>query len=53
VRTLEDLKKMVSAGATRIGASASVRIMEEAQRGGPAAAGLPAPRAPLSPALTY
>ncbi len=30
VRSLEDLKKMVSAGATRIGASASVRIMEEA-----------------------
>jgi deoxyribose-phosphate aldolase len=32
VRTLEDLKKMVSAGATRIGASASVKIMEEARR---------------------
>ncbi len=31
VRTLEDLKKMVSAGATRIGASASVRILEEAR----------------------
>jgi deoxyribose-phosphate aldolase len=30
VRTLEDLKKMVCAGATRIGASASVRIMEQA-----------------------
>jgi deoxyribose-phosphate aldolase len=30
IRTLEDLKKMVSAGATRIGASASVRIMEQA-----------------------
>jgi deoxyribose-phosphate aldolase len=30
VRTLDDLKKMVSAGATRIGASASVKIMEEA-----------------------
>ena len=30
VRNLDDLKKMVSAGATRIGASASVRIMEEA-----------------------
>ena len=30
VRTLEDLKKMVTAGATRIGASASVKIMEEA-----------------------
>ena len=30
VRTLDDLKKMVCAGATRIGASASVRIMEQA-----------------------
>lgn len=30
VRTLEDLKKMVCAGATRIGSSASVRIMEQA-----------------------
>ena len=30
VRNLEDLKKMVSAGATRIGASASVKIMEQA-----------------------
>jgi deoxyribose-phosphate aldolase len=30
VRTLEDLKKMVCAGATRIGASASVKIMEQA-----------------------
>jgi len=31
IRTLEDLAKMVSAGATRIGASASVRILEEAR----------------------
>lgn len=30
IRTLEDLKKMVAAGATRIGASASVKIVEEA-----------------------
>lgn len=37
IRTLEDFKKMVSAGATRIGASASVRILEEA-RALPAAA---------------
>jgi deoxyribose-phosphate aldolase len=29
IRTLADLKAMVAAGATRIGASASVRIMEE------------------------
>jgi len=50
VRSLEDVKKMVSAGATRIGASASVRIMEEAQKGdappaAPPAAGSPAPQA--------
>ncbi len=30
VRSLEDVKKMVCAGATRIGASASVKIMEQA-----------------------
>src|SRR5207253_5123578 len=30
VRTLEDLKKMTAAGATRIGASASVNIVEAA-----------------------
>jgi deoxyribose-phosphate aldolase len=30
VRNLDDLKKMVCAGATRIGASASVKIMEQA-----------------------
>jgi deoxyribose-phosphate aldolase len=30
VRSFEDLKKMVCAGATRIGASASVKIMEQA-----------------------
>jgi deoxyribose-phosphate aldolase len=30
VRSFEDLKKMVRAGATRVGASASVKIMEEA-----------------------
>ena len=28
IRTLEDLKKMMAAGATRIGASASVKIIE-------------------------
>src|SRR5580704_9875830 len=31
IRTLEDLKNMAAAGATRIGASASVKIMETAQ----------------------
>jgi deoxyribose-phosphate aldolase len=30
VRSLEDLQKMVAAGATRIGASASVKILEQA-----------------------
>jgi len=30
VRTFDDLKKMVCAGATRIGASASIKIMEQA-----------------------
>jgi deoxyribose-phosphate aldolase len=33
VRTLEDLKKMVEAGATRIGASAGVKIVEQARAG--------------------
>ena len=32
IRTLEDLESMVRAGATRIGASAGVTIMQEAQR---------------------
>ncbi len=49
IRSLEDLKKMVQAGATRIGASASVRILEEARRGEErpraAAAAAPAPAA--------
>ncbi|MDH7489357.1 MAG: deoxyribose-phosphate aldolase [Anaerolineae bacterium] len=31
IRTLEALRRMVAAGATRIGASASVKIMQEAQ----------------------
>jgi deoxyribose-phosphate aldolase len=33
VRTLEDVQKMVQAGATRIGASASVKIIEQARAG--------------------
>jgi len=40
IRTLEDLKKMVAAGASRIGASASVRIMQEVTA--QAKAGVPA-----------
>jgi deoxyribose-phosphate aldolase len=44
VRTFEDLKKMVCAGATRIGASASVKIMEQAA--GAAASSTPTADAP-------
>jgi deoxyribose-phosphate aldolase len=33
IRTFDDVKKMVSAGATRIGASASVKIIEQARGG--------------------
>jgi deoxyribose-phosphate aldolase len=36
IRTLEDLRKMMSAGATRIGASASVKILQEAAGAPPA-----------------
>ena len=51
IRTLEDLKKMVSAGATRIGASASVKIMEQALEPPvpPIAAAQPTP----APAASY
>jgi len=49
VRTLDDVKKMVQAGATRIGASASVRIMEEAQKGDAPATTPPAAPAPAAP----
>ncbi len=54
IRTLEDLKKMVGAGATRIGASASVRILEEA-RGTPQAlaATRPAPLVRETAAARY
>jgi deoxyribose-phosphate aldolase len=42
VRTLEDLQKMVAAGATRIGASAGVKIIEQLRLGkSPAASGAP------------
>ncbi len=34
IRSYEDLQKMISAGATRIGASASVKILQEAAGGG-------------------
>ena len=39
VRDLESLKAMVAAGATRVGASAGVRIVQESQGKPPAAAG--------------
>ncbi len=48
VRSLEDLKKMVRAGATRIGASASIKILEQAKQVEPA--GDAAHRASQSPA---
>ena len=49
IRTLEDVKKMVSAGATRIGASASVKILEQAR----GAALSPGARVAAVPATTY
>ncbi len=48
IRSLEDLKKMVSAGATRIGASASVRIVEQ-EKGSAAPAAAPSTGAPPAP----
>ena len=48
VRTLDDLKKMVCAGATRIGASASVKIMEQASSPAPPPATAAASQAPAS-----
>jgi deoxyribose-phosphate aldolase len=39
VRSLEDVQKMVEAGATRIGASASVKILEQARAVTPSGAG--------------
>ena len=44
VRSFDDLKKMVCAGATRIGASASVKIMEQAVGAAP----VPAASAPAA-----
>jgi deoxyribose-phosphate aldolase len=34
IRTLDDLRKMVEAGANRIGTSAGVKILEQAQSAG-------------------
>jgi deoxyribose-phosphate aldolase len=43
IRTLDDVKSMAAAGATRIGASASVKIMEAAAAGGGKLPGSAAP----------
>ncbi|HUO35535.1 MAG TPA: deoxyribose-phosphate aldolase [Candidatus Acidoferrum sp.] len=51
VRSLEDLQKMVEAGATRIGASASVKIVEEALGKPPLPPSVPA--ASAAPAGNY
>lgn len=48
VRSLEDVQKMVEAGATRIGASASVKILEQARAGA-----APEPAASAAPAGNY
>jgi len=48
IRTLEDLRQMVTAGATRIGASASVRIMEQARGVPPLPATAPPAPSPAS-----
>ena len=39
IRTLEEVRKMVQAGATRIGASASVKIVEQSRAEAPSPAG--------------
>ena len=45
VRSLDDLKKLVDAGATRIGASASIKILEQARAGSSPGAVASAPAA--------
>jgi deoxyribose-phosphate aldolase len=52
VRTLDDVKKMVEAGATRIGASASVKIIEQAISEGESEQPKPPPANPASPTTT-
>lgn len=53
VRSLEDVQKMVEAGATRIGASASIKIIEQA-RGVASAPAVPPTSAPAAaPAGSY
>lgn len=52
IRSLEDVKKMVGAGATRIGASASVRIVEQ-EKGAPPPAPPTAAPPPPQQATSY
>lgn len=49
IRTYEDLRKMVEAGANRIGASSSVKIMEEARAASAAKAQAPRQQAHVTP----
>ncbi|MGO9640103.1 MAG: deoxyribose-phosphate aldolase [Candidatus Acidiferrales bacterium] len=54
VRSLDDLKKMVRAGATRIGASASIKILEQAKHGEVTAVPPPgSPAGKMVPAPSY
>jgi deoxyribose-phosphate aldolase len=48
VRTFEEARSMVEAGATRIGASAGIKIVQGAQHGQ-----APGPAAPAAPAKGY
>lgn len=52
VRSFEDVQKMVEAGATRIGASASIKILEQA-KGGTSATPAPNMTSPPAPAGNY
>jgi deoxyribose-phosphate aldolase len=54
IRSLEDVRKMIGAGATRIGASASVKILEQARSGGLPMPGSSPPQQPREgPAQPY
>jgi deoxyribose-phosphate aldolase len=48
IRTLDDLRQMVRAGATRIGASASVKIVEQTRGEAPSPANAAAPGSTVS-----
>jgi deoxyribose-phosphate aldolase len=54
IRSLEDVRKMIGAGATRIGASASVKILEQARSAGSPLPGSSPPKQPREgPAQPY